>query len=128
MQNINDYSIHPKEVADKSSKIILQKSIRLALDVETEALRHNTQTFNSNKYKTIQKLSDYEELKDRARSIKEKAIENLPLLINQLTETVEARGGKTILPKTEIPGVGWFAFFADPTGNQVALFKGKDQS
>jgi predicted enzyme related to lactoylglutathione lyase len=41
---------------------------------------------------------------------------------------IEANGGKTILPKTEIPGVGWFAFFADPTGNQVALYKGKDQS
>jgi len=41
---------------------------------------------------------------------------------------IEARGGKTILPKTEIPGVGWFAFFADPTGNKVALYKGKDQS
>lgn len=35
---------------------------------------------------------------------------------------VEAHGGKTLLPKTEIPQVGWFAFFADPTGNRVALF------
>ena len=41
---------------------------------------------------------------------------------------IEDLGGKTILPKTEIPGVGWFAFFTDPTGNQVALYKGKDQS
>lgn len=41
---------------------------------------------------------------------------------------IEARGGKTILPKTEIPGVGWFAFFTDPTGNKVALYKGRDQS
>ena len=101
MQNINDYTIHPKEVADKSSKLSLQKSIRLALDVETEALRHNTQTFNSNRYKAIQGLSDYEELKNRARSIKEKAIENLPLLINQLTETVRARGGKVYYAKTK---------------------------
>ncbi len=39
---------------------------------------------------------------------------------------IEAKGGKIILPKTEIPGVGWFAFFADPTGNQVALYKRKE--
>jgi predicted enzyme related to lactoylglutathione lyase len=41
---------------------------------------------------------------------------------------IEARGGQTILPKTEIPGVGWFAFFKDPTGNQVALYKDLEQS
>lgn len=33
----------------------------------------------------------------------------------------EKLGGKTIVPKSEIPGVGWFAFFADPTGNQIGL-------
>lgn len=35
---------------------------------------------------------------------------------------IEDLGGKTILPKTEIPGIGWFAFFANPTGNQLALY------
>jgi len=35
---------------------------------------------------------------------------------------IEALGGKTVIPKSEIPGVGWFAFFTDPTGNMVALF------
>ena len=35
---------------------------------------------------------------------------------------VEAHGGKTIMPKREIPHVGWFAVFADPTGNRVALY------
>ncbi len=34
----------------------------------------------------------------------------------------ETLGGKTLTPKTEIPGVGWFAFFADPAGNCIALF------
>jgi uncharacterized protein len=37
---------------------------------------------------------------------------------------VESLGGKTLLPKTEIPQVGWWAVFTDPTGNRVALFKG----
>lgn len=34
--------------------------------------------------------------------------------------------GTTIVPKSEIPGVGWFAFFADPTGNQIGLYKSLD--
>ena len=33
----------------------------------------------------------------------------------------EKLGGKTIVSKSEIPGVGWFAFFADPTGNRIGL-------
>jgi len=36
---------------------------------------------------------------------------------------IEANGGKVVLPKSEIPNTGWFAFFTDPTGNQVALYK-----
>ena len=34
----------------------------------------------------------------------------------------EALGGKTQVPKTEIPGVGWFGLFADPTGNTIGLY------
>lgn len=40
---------------------------------------------------------------------------------------IEANGGQTILPKTEIPQMGWFAFFKDPTGNTLALYKGMEQ-
>jgi predicted enzyme related to lactoylglutathione lyase len=36
---------------------------------------------------------------------------------------VEANGGKTIQPKTEITGIGWFAVFSDPVGNAVALYQ-----
>ena len=35
---------------------------------------------------------------------------------------VASLGGKTLVPKTEIPQTGWFAVFADPTGNRVALY------
>ncbi len=35
---------------------------------------------------------------------------------------VESLGGKTLMPKTEIPHVGWWAVFSDPTGNRVALY------
>lgn len=34
----------------------------------------------------------------------------------------EALGGKTVVPKTEIPGYGWFGLFTDPTGNVIGLF------
>jgi predicted enzyme related to lactoylglutathione lyase len=34
----------------------------------------------------------------------------------------ESLGGKTITPKTEIPNMGWFAIFSDPTGNMVGLY------
>jgi len=36
---------------------------------------------------------------------------------------IESLGGKTLMPKQEIPGTGWFAFFEDPSGNKVALYK-----
>jgi uncharacterized protein len=35
---------------------------------------------------------------------------------------VEQLGGKTVTPKTEIPGMGWFAVFCDPQGNYISLF------
>jgi len=40
---------------------------------------------------------------------------------------VEAAGGKTLQPKTEIPNVGWFAYFSDPAGNRIALYTGMQQ-
>jgi predicted enzyme related to lactoylglutathione lyase len=42
--------------------------------------------------------------------------------INATLATIETHGGKTVLPKTEIPHVGWWAVFTDPTGNHLALF------
>jgi predicted enzyme related to lactoylglutathione lyase len=36
----------------------------------------------------------------------------------------EQLGGKKVLGKTEIPGIGWFAFFTDPSGNRVGLYTG----
>lgn len=42
--------------------------------------------------------------------------------IDATLQKVNAAGGKTLMPKTEIPGEGWFALFADPTGNRLGLF------
>ena len=35
---------------------------------------------------------------------------------------VEELGGKVIHPKSEIPQMGWYAFFQDPTGNVLGLY------
>lgn len=40
---------------------------------------------------------------------------------------IEANGGKTIMPKTEIPGIGWFGVFADSTGGTLALYTGNPE-
>ena len=37
-------------------------------------------------------------------------------------KSIEVHGGKTLLAKTEIPHVGWWAVFTDPSGNRLALF------
>jgi predicted enzyme related to lactoylglutathione lyase len=34
----------------------------------------------------------------------------------------ESLGGKTVVPKSEIPGMGWFGIFSDPSGNMVGLY------
>ena len=40
---------------------------------------------------------------------------------------VEALGGQPLVPKTEIPNIGWYAVFTDPTGNRVGLYTGTGQ-
>lgn len=42
--------------------------------------------------------------------------------IDAFLKKVESLGGKTVTPKTEIPGTGSFAIFADPTGNRMGVY------
>ena len=42
--------------------------------------------------------------------------------INATLSQVEKSGGKSLVPKTLIPGMGWFAIFVDPTGNKIGLY------
>jgi predicted enzyme related to lactoylglutathione lyase len=42
--------------------------------------------------------------------------------IDAALATIEANGGKIVLPKTEIPHIGIWAIFSDPAGNQLGLF------
>lgn len=89
----------PREVANKSSKGASLEAIRMALAIESKAVRRNTQTFNRARYQATAEIEDYEALKDRARAIKEHAIENLPALLRQLEKSVTARGGDSYLAK-----------------------------
>jgi uncharacterized protein len=34
----------------------------------------------------------------------------------------ESLGAKTVTTKTEIPGIGWWGMFSDPTGNKIGVF------
>jgi iron-sulfur cluster protein len=83
----------PREVENKQSKSNLLRAIRMALDIESTAVRRNTQSFNNNRYTATQALPDYQELKDRARAIKQQSIARSPELIAQLEQSVRRNGG-----------------------------------
>src|SRR5918912_4124595 len=42
--------------------------------------------------------------------------------IDESLRKVESAGGRVLVPKSEIPGIGWFAMFSEPTGNRMALY------
>lgn len=55
------------------------------------------------------------------------------ILIHVDSEDIEADlkrvvelGGKVVRQKSEIPGIGWWGVFKDPTGNQIALYTSKN--
>lgn len=48
--------------------------------------------------------------------------------VDKTLAKAEQMGGKTLLPKTEIQGMGWYAVFTDPTGNQIGLLDMSQQS
>ena len=43
--------------------------------------------------------------------------------VQEALEKVEAGGGSVVQPRTEIPGMGAFAYFKDPEGNTLGLFE-----
>ncbi|NGM67765.1 LUD domain-containing protein [Natronolimnobius sp. AArcel1] len=80
--------------ADRTQKA---EHIRHLLATEGESVEANARGFNDGRYESVARLEEYEEYKDRARAIKEDAIERLPDLIEQVRETVEANGGTVYL-------------------------------
>jgi iron-sulfur cluster protein len=90
----------PRAVANKADKSRLLRAIRMALEVESPAVRRNTQTLNSGRYVATALLPDYEALKEQARAIKEKSIAGLPELIQTLKTAVRSRGGHVFVAST----------------------------
>ncbi|GAA0926652.1 VOC family protein [Pseudonocardia zijingensis] len=43
--------------------------------------------------------------------------------IDEALAQVEAAGGRVVRPRTEIPGMGAFAYFTDPEGNTLGLWE-----
>src|SRR5512133_337366 len=89
----------PRAVADKSRKAALVSAIRMALGIESAAVRHNTQTFNRARYAAVSRLPDYDALKDAARRIKEEAISRSSELLARLEQSIQQRGGHFYLAR-----------------------------
>lgn len=47
--------------------------------------------------------------------------------IDDDVKKIQEAGGRLLQPKMEIPGVGWWASFEEPTGIVLALFQGLPQ-
>ena len=43
--------------------------------------------------------------------------------VEEYSKKVEALGGKIVVPKMEIPGIGWWALALDPEGNQFGILE-----
>lgn len=47
--------------------------------------------------------------------------------IDGTLKKIQSSGGAVVMPKAEIPGMGWFAVFQDPTGITMALYEAGPQ-
>jgi len=43
--------------------------------------------------------------------------------VDEYSKKVAALGGKVVVPKMEIKGMGWFALAVDPEGNELGIFE-----
>ena len=43
--------------------------------------------------------------------------------VDDALKEIEAAGGRVLRPRTEIPGMGAFAYFTDPEGNALGLWE-----
>ncbi len=67
--------------------------IRRVLAQEGDTVNESVSHHNAEHYRAIADFDEYESYRTAARSIKEAAIDQLPSLIETVTETVEANGG-----------------------------------
>ncbi len=45
------------------------------------------------------------------------------LNLDEMAEKIMKSGGKLVVPKMPVPGVGWLAYFTDPDGNIHGIFQ-----
>ncbi len=124
MTRTNTTMESPRAVADKRTRKILAAAIRMALRVESPAVRHNTQTFNRGRYAAIPTIPDYAALKSEARAIKENAITRLPELIATLEQSVLRNGGHFFLAK-DAQGASQYVAGVCARANVKLVVKGK---
>ena len=43
--------------------------------------------------------------------------------VDEFIKKIKAGGGKVVRPKTEVPGVGYMAYFKDTEGNTLGIFE-----
>jgi len=43
--------------------------------------------------------------------------------VDEYVKKIEALGGRVVVPKMEVPGIGWWALALDPEGNQFAIMQ-----
>ena len=43
--------------------------------------------------------------------------------VDEYTKKIKALGGTVLVPKMEVPGIGWWALALDPEGNQFAILQ-----
>ena len=43
--------------------------------------------------------------------------------LDESLKTVDSSGGRCVVPKMQIPGVGWLAYCQDPEGNMIGLMQ-----
>lgn len=43
--------------------------------------------------------------------------------VDEYSRKIEALGGEVVVPKQEVPGIGWWALAQDPEGNAFAIFE-----
>jgi iron-sulfur cluster protein len=110
-----------------SSREQKRAKIRSLLDTEGDAVFENTTTFNQGRYESVGRLDDYEQLKDRAREIKEEAIADLPALVDRVTETVEANGGTVYLAEDHADAREYIGEVVDDRGADT-LVKSKSMT
>ncbi|NHN40926.1 LUD domain-containing protein [Halorubellus sp. JP-L1] len=67
--------------------------IRALLDTEGPNIEAQARNLNAGRVAATEDLAEYEDLRSRARAIKEDAIANVPDLVERVTEAVEANGG-----------------------------------